>query len=175
MYAIIYSLFLGFGITIGTVLYGMMDKNATSRTQCHEPMSSNLYYVFVPAFALCLQIVNQAKYKQMPSMTIIAFIGWVINFHSSTYFKSNAQISNTLGALGIGIAANVHARFGRHVENWSIGVWEGRLRPHFVKVRKLYRSKRHGPHSHAPKVERSQYDPTHSGSQPHSRASSISE
>jgi uncharacterized membrane protein YjjP (DUF1212 family) len=56
VYAIIYSLFLGFGITIGTVLYGMMDKNATSRTQCHEPMSSNFYYLFVPAFALCLMV-----------------------------------------------------------------------------------------------------------------------
>ena len=108
-------------------------------------------------------------------MTIIAFIGWVINFHSSTYFKSNAQISNTLGALGIGIAANAHARFGRHVENWGLSVWEERIRPRLVKVRKLYRSKRRGPRHAAAKVERSQYDPTHSGSQPHSRASSISE
>ena len=174
VYAIIYSLFLGFGITIGTVLYGMMDKNATSRTQCHDPMSSNFYYLFVPGFALCLQVVNQAKYKQMPSMTIIAFIGWVINFHSSSYFKSNSQISNTLGALGIGIAANMHARFGRHVENWSLGVWEERIRPQLVKVRKMYRRQRHGHRGAAVKIERSQYDPTHSGSQPHSRASSVS-
>jgi uncharacterized membrane protein YjjP (DUF1212 family) len=175
VYAIIYSLFLGFGITIGTVLYGMMDKNATSRTTCHDPMSSNFYYLFVPAFALCLQVVNQAKYKQMPSMTIIAFIGWVINFHSSTYFKSNAQVSNTLGALGIGIAANIHARFGRHAENWSIGFWEDKIRPRLVKIRKLYRSKRHGPRGASHKIERSQYDPTHSGSAPNSRSSSISE
>lgn len=56
VYAIIYSLFLGFGITIGTVLYGMMDNNATSRTSCHDPMSSNFYYLFVPAFAICLMV-----------------------------------------------------------------------------------------------------------------------
>ncbi|KAH7069833.1 hypothetical protein BKA63DRAFT_89405 [Paraphoma chrysanthemicola] len=176
VYAIIYSLFLGFGITIGTVLYGMMDKNATSRTSCRDPMSTNFYYLFVPAFAICLMIVNQAKYKQMPSMTVIAFIGWVVNFHSSTYFKSNAQVSNTLGALAIGIAANIHARFGRHVENWSLGVWETHLRPKLVKVRKLYRRQRHGPRSqqHA-KVERSAYDPTRSSSVPTSRASSISD
>jgi uncharacterized membrane protein YjjP (DUF1212 family) len=174
VYAIIYSLFLGFGITIGTVLYGMMDKNATSRTTCHNPMSTNFYYLFVPAFALCLMVVNQAKYKQMPSMTVIAFIGWVVNFHSSTYFKSNAQISNTLGALAIGIAANMHARFGRHVENWCIGFWEDTLRPHVVKVRKLWNRRSHGPiRTH--KVERSEYNPTHSGSQPHSRASSVSD
>jgi uncharacterized membrane protein YjjP (DUF1212 family) len=174
VYAIIYSLFLGFGITIGTVLYGMMDKNATSRTSCHDPMSTNYYYLFVPAFALCLMVVNQAKYKQMPSMTIIAFIGWVINFHSSTYFKSNAQVSNTLGALGIGIAANIHARFGRHVENWSIGIWEENVRPRLMKVKKAWRRQNHGP-LNTPKIERSEYDPTHSGSQPTSRASSVSD
>lgn len=174
VYAIIYSLFLGFGITIGTVLYGMMDDNATSRTTCLEPMSTNFYYLFVPAFAICLMIVNQAKFKQIPSMTVIAFIGWVVNFHSSKYFKSNAQVSNTLGALAIGIAANAHARFGRHVENWSLDTWENKVRPQLLKVRKVYRRNRHGPiHTH--KVERSSYDPTHSDSQPTSRASSVSE
>ncbi|KAF1938715.1 DUF1212-domain-containing protein [Clathrospora elynae] len=174
VYAIIYSLFLGFGITIGTVLYGMMDRNATSRTSCHEPMSTNFYYLFVPGFALCLQVVNQAKYKQMPAMTVIAFIGWVVNFHSSKYFKSNAQVSNTLGALAIGIAANVHARFGRHAENWSLDMWENKLRPQFLKARKIYRGKTHGPlRTH--KVERSTYDPTHNGSAPTSRSSSVSE
>lgn len=175
VYAIIYSLFLGFGITIGTVLYGMMDKNATSRTQCHDPMSESFYYLFVPAFAICLMVVNQAKFKQMPSMTVIAFIGWVVNFQSSTYFKSNAQISNTLGALAIGIAANVHARFGRHVENWSLDVWEHRIRPHLVKARKAYQRKVHGPQRKTPKIERSEYDPTQTSSQTTSRASSVSD
>jgi uncharacterized membrane protein YjjP (DUF1212 family) len=173
VYAIIYSLFLGFGITIGTVLYGMMDKNATSRTQCHEPMSSNFYYLFVPAFAICLMVVNQAKYKQMPSMTVIAFIGWVVNFHSSSYFKSNAQVSNTLGALAIGIAANAHARFGRHVENWSLDLWENQLRPRVVKMRKFYQRRQKS--LRGLKVEHSGYDRTYSTSQSSSRASSVSE
>lgn len=121
-----------------------------------------------------IQVVNQAKYKQMPSMTVIAFIGWVVNFHSSTYFKSNAQVSNTLGALAIGIAANAHARFGRHVENSSLDFWENNLRPRLVKIRKMYRRKTHGP-LRVPKVERSEYDPTHNDSRPVSRASSVSE
>jgi hypothetical protein len=114
------------------------------------------------------QIVNQAKYKQMPSMTVIAFIGWVVNFHSSKYFKSNAQVSNTLGALAIGIAANAHARFGRHIENWSLDMWENNMRPHAVKARKLWQRKSHGPIRSARKIERSEYDPTHNGSGPNS-------
>ena len=108
-------------------------------------------------------------------MTIIAFIGWVVNFHSSKYFSSNAQVSNTLGALAIGIAANAHARFGRHIENWGLDTWENKIRPRLVKVRKLWQRKRHGPLHSVPKLERSEYDPTHNGSHPMSRASSISE
>ena len=175
VYAIIYSLFLGFGITIGTVLYGMMDKKATSETTCRDPMSSHFYYLFVLAFALCLMIVNQAKYKQMPSMAIIALIGYVVNFHSSQYFKANAQVSNTLGALAIGIAANVHARFGRHVENWSLDTWENKLRPHFMALRKKYLRNRHGAMRSFPKVERSEYNTAHDDSATHSRASSVSD
>jgi hypothetical protein len=108
-------------------------------------------------------------------MTVIAFIGWVVNFHSSTYFKSNAQVSNTLGALAIGIAANAHARFGRHVENWSLDLWENNLRFKVVKVRKFFDRRTHGPRPFAPKVERSEYDPAHSTSRPTSSASSMSE
>jgi uncharacterized membrane protein YjjP (DUF1212 family) len=175
VYAIIYSLFLGFGITIGTVLYGMMDHNATSNKTCRDPMSSHYYYIFVVIFALCLMVVNQAKYKQMPSMAIIALIGYVVNFHSSQYFKNNAQVSNTLGALAIGIAANIHARFGRHLENWSLDQWEHKLRPRFVKLRKRYLRNRPGPLSHVPKSERSEYSATQNNSAPHSTASSVSD
>lgn len=146
VYAIIYSLFLGFGITIGTVLFGLMYKDATSQTQCREPMASHWYYFFVIAFSLCLMVINQAKVKQMPSMTVISLIGYVVNFHSSSYFKSNAQISNTLGALAIGIAANLQARFGRHVENWSIDFWENKLRPQYSRLRKRWMRSRHGAH-----------------------------
>jgi uncharacterized membrane protein YjjP (DUF1212 family) len=42
VYAIIYSLFLGFGITIGTAFYGLMDSNATSATSCQSPIGQ--YY-----------------------------------------------------------------------------------------------------------------------------------
>ncbi|ORY10105.1 hypothetical protein BCR34DRAFT_486200 [Clohesyomyces aquaticus] len=144
VYAIIYSLFLGFGITIGTVLFGMMYKDATSSTHCKDPMSSNWYYLFVLAFSLCLIIINQAKWKQVPVMLTIALIGYVVNFHSSQYFRGNAQVSNTLGALAIGVTANLHARFGRHVENWSLDIWESHLRPRFLKLRKRWYRGHHG-------------------------------
>ncbi|KAF2009655.1 DUF1212-domain-containing protein [Aaosphaeria arxii CBS 175.79] len=145
VYAIIYSLFLGFGITIGTVLFGLMYNDATSRTECVNPMNPRWYYLFVVGFTICLTVINQAKYKQMPAMLCIALIGYAVNYNSSQYFKGNAQVSNTLGALSIGVVANIHARFGRHVENWSLDFWESKLRPRWVKIRKSWQRRRHGP------------------------------
>ena len=53
VYAIIYSLFLGFGITIGTAIYGLIDpKRATSATQCQNTMHQYLPFIFVPPFTL---------------------------------------------------------------------------------------------------------------------------
>ncbi|KAM3076293.1 hypothetical protein ACMFMG_006203 [Clarireedia jacksonii] len=110
VYAIIYSLFLGFGITIGTAVYGLLDANATSRTTCHAPMNPYYRWFFVPMFTLCLSVINQAKFKQMPVMLSISFAGYVVNFFSAKRFPSSAQISNTLGALAVGVLGNLYSR-----------------------------------------------------------------
>jgi uncharacterized membrane protein YjjP (DUF1212 family) len=73
VYALIYTLFLGYGITIGTILYGYMDENAVSSIHCSVGDSwytkrppENYYIFFVLAFTLCLCAINQAKWKQTP-------------------------------------------------------------------------------------------------------------
>ncbi|KAI9680674.1 MAG: hypothetical protein M1817_004114 [Caeruleum heppii] len=110
VYAIIYSLFLGFGITIGTAFYGLMDKDATSATECQGQLSPYYSFLFVPPFTMCLVIINQGKWDQAPVMLGIALIGYVVNFFSSREFPANAQISNTLGALTVGLLGNVYSR-----------------------------------------------------------------
>lgn len=113
VYAIIYSLFLGYGITIGTALYGLMDSNAISETTCSNQLGDYYKWLFVPCFTLCLCIINQAKWKQMPVMLLISFSGYVVNFFSAKKFPSSAQLSNTFGALAVGVLGNLYSRM-RH-------------------------------------------------------------
>ena len=129
VYAIIYSLFLGFGITIGTAIYGIMDRNAVSSTTCQSEMPKHWFFFFVPGFTLCLIVINQAKWKQAPMMMIIAFVGYVVNFFSSERFSGNSQVANTLGALAIGVIANTYSRIGSRIENRLLDLWEDILRP----------------------------------------------
>ncbi|KAK7745537.1 hypothetical protein SLS53_003037 [Cytospora paraplurivora] len=141
VYAMIYTLFLGYGITIGAVLYGLMDKNATSATTCSNPLSTPWYLLFVVGFTFALCIINQAKFKQMPVMIFISFSGYVVSSYTSRSLDSST-VSNTLGALTIGVLANLYSRLSRHAENFWLD----------LKMRKINRDLEKGlaPHSDDP-------------------------
>lgn len=141
VYAIIYSLFLGFGILIGSVIMGMyccfqeldcerrvltqttglIYPAAQSEVTCNIPPwwdASDLGYklifvrfIWVPIFAACLAIINQAKWRQIPAMVLIAIGGYQANFWISTRISKNIQVANAIGAFVIGCMANLYSRF----------------------------------------------------------------
>ena len=119
VYAIIYSLILGFSITVGVALYGSLDSNATSAYECsrweswwdnNEPLS---HFPFVPLFAMCLIIINQGKWTQAPMMIFVAFAGYQVNYWSTKRFASEPQVADALGAFAIGTLGNLYSRL-RH-------------------------------------------------------------
>jgi uncharacterized membrane protein YjjB (DUF3815 family) len=112
VYGIIFTLFLAFGITVGTTVYGALDSSATSTLTCSSPWPFWWQIIFVPAFTLAWVIVNQAPWRKMPAMVLLSLAGWVANHFSGQYFSSNIAISQALGALTIGILANLYSRLG---------------------------------------------------------------
>ncbi|KAF4877890.1 Pheromone-regulated membrane protein 10 [Colletotrichum aenigma] len=110
VYAVIYSLFLGFGITIGTAIYGLIDENAVSTTTCENQIPTYLTFIFVPLFVVCIAILYQAKWRQMPVMLVVAFAGYMVNYFSGLRFSAAPQVANTLGALTVGVLANLYSR-----------------------------------------------------------------
>ncbi|KAI3391096.1 hypothetical protein diail_7947 [Diaporthe ilicicola] len=113
VYAVIYSLFLGYGITVGTALYGAVDPNAASESTCRDPLSSHWNFLFIPLYAFFSTVMVQAKWKQMPVMILIATAGYAVNFWSSQKFSASAPIAYTFGAFTIGVLANLYSRL-RH-------------------------------------------------------------
>ncbi|PSR88485.1 hypothetical protein BD289DRAFT_452731 [Coniella lustricola] len=139
VYAMIYTLFLGYGVTIGATLYGLMDKNAVSETTCSNPLNSYWDLLFVPLFTVCLCVINQAKWKQIPVMLGISFAGYVVNSFTNKAVSSST-VSNTLGALTIGVLANFYSRLSRHTENLWLDFWEKQLQPRIQRLRNPARS-----------------------------------
>ncbi|KAL4905515.1 hypothetical protein BDW74DRAFT_17623 [Aspergillus multicolor] len=117
IYAIIYSLFLGYGVTVGTTIYGLIDGNATSERECKNlDVYSSVYiqkFCFVPLYIIFVAIINQAKWKQLPVMILIALSGYVTNYFSTTKLGSNSEVANTVGAFTIGLLGNLYSRVWR--------------------------------------------------------------
>ncbi|KAL4789617.1 hypothetical protein BDV19DRAFT_394876 [Aspergillus venezuelensis] len=117
VYAIIYSLFLGYGVTVGTTIYGLIDMNASSDRECKNLDVYGSGYIqrfcFVPLFVIFVAIINQAKWKQLPVMIVIALCGYITNYFSTTKLGSNSEVANTVGAFTIGLLGNLYSRLWR--------------------------------------------------------------
>ncbi|KAJ5655750.1 hypothetical protein N7507_007700 [Penicillium longicatenatum] len=114
VYTIIYSLFLGYGVTVGTTIYGLMDHNATDQQTCSGASEDwgNEYiqhFPFVALFCLFAALLNQSKAKQLPVTVFLGVCGYVTNYFSTKKLGSN-QVANTVGAFTIGLLANLYSR-----------------------------------------------------------------
>lgn len=111
-YAIIYSLFLGFGITLGAALYGWVDSNATDKAQCDtgHSVDDKWRILFVPMFSTCLGLINQARWRQIPVMVVIASIGYIGTYFAGKHFQEVTEFTAAIGAFIIGILGNMYSR-----------------------------------------------------------------
>ncbi|KAH7018502.1 uncharacterized protein B0I36DRAFT_253065 [Microdochium trichocladiopsis] len=115
VYAIIYSLFLGYGITVGATLYGYVDPHANLDSTCRNPANQYWGFLFVPLFILFATFINNAKLKQMPLMVLVGTVGYVVNFYTSKKFAESLPIAYALGAFTVGLLANAYSRFAHGV------------------------------------------------------------
>lgn len=121
VYAIIFTLFLGFGILIGTALYGFFDSQAVTATTCQMPWYWNTLterwratyaqFIWVPIFALAISIMHQAKPQHLPAMVFTATCGHQAFYWSLARFAQNLQFAGMIAAFASGLLANLYAQF----------------------------------------------------------------
>ncbi|KAL2825669.1 hypothetical protein BJY01DRAFT_230109 [Aspergillus pseudoustus] len=114
VYTILYSLFLGYGVTVGTTIYGAIDSNATSDITCaRQSVWGSTYtqhFPFVAVYCLIAALINQSKIRQTPIMVLIGTAGYVTNYFSTQKLGSSSEVANTVGAFTIGFLANMYSR-----------------------------------------------------------------
>ncbi|KAI0064971.1 DUF1212-domain-containing protein [Artomyces pyxidatus] len=124
-YALIYSLFLGFGLAIGAEAYEKMTGNEIVGPEDYSCMESHsnqpwyqstpsLWWAFltVPAYSLFLSLRNHAPWdrKELVILILISCIGWVTNHFTGTKFPNQSDISAAVGAFAVGLIANIYGR-----------------------------------------------------------------
>jgi uncharacterized membrane protein YjjP (DUF1212 family) len=117
MYALVYALMLAHGVAIGSSLYGIIDHDAASGTQCEDLISPFWNLLFVPFFSCQVAILGGAKWRQIPAMVTITFTMYCAFFFTQRFANGSFTFGATLGGLTMGIVGNAYARLGSRVEN----------------------------------------------------------
>ncbi|PVG00328.1 DUF1212-domain-containing protein [Serendipita vermifera] len=128
-YAIIYSLFLGFGLSIGSEVYHQIFGGPVlggSDYACAASHSvdgqwwrrtASPYWAFlcVPMYSLFLTLRNQSPIwrKELYFAVLVACAGWTANHFASKRFVNRSDISSSLGAFVVGVAGNIYGRFSQ--------------------------------------------------------------
>ncbi|KAF9810817.1 hypothetical protein IEO21_06797 [Rhodonia placenta] len=135
-FSIIYSLFLGFGLSIGATAYSkithhpLAGANDLTCNNSHDPngpwyqQTPSLWWAFltVPLYSLSLSLRNQAPTNRYETLllVIISCVGWVCNHFTGTKFPNQSDISAAVGGLAVGFISNLYGRFFRNGNAFAV-------------------------------------------------------
>ncbi|KZT05711.1 DUF1212-domain-containing protein [Laetiporus sulphureus 93-53] len=126
-FSIIYSLFLGFGLSIGATIYSKMTHHTLAGSDdltCNQshPAGGPWYqitpsewwaFLTVPMYSLFLSLRNQAPYNRKETYILVAIscVGWVCNHFTGTKFPNQNDIPAAVGGMAVGFLANLYGKF----------------------------------------------------------------
>ncbi|POY73279.1 hypothetical protein BMF94_3613 [Rhodotorula taiwanensis] len=128
VYAILYSLFLGFGLSIGSeiyartglTIYGSTDYTCSALRGDGVPWYRNTippwwYFLTIPMYLLVLALRNGQPLfrKETLVMIVVGSAGFVSNYFSGKAFINRPDISSAIGSFAVGILGNLYGKFTR--------------------------------------------------------------
>ncbi|KAG0240777.1 hypothetical protein BGX31_001665 [Mortierella sp. GBA43] len=119
-YAVVFSLLLGYGLTIGSSIWTLIDSSSGNdekiTTGCPSgTLDPKWNILFVPLFAISLNIWLKAHPRQWPLAIVLSIVGYTVSYTSSTYAGAQTEVSSALAAFAIGFLGNVYQRLTRQL------------------------------------------------------------
>lgn len=126
VYAIVYSFLLGYGIEMGSEIFGTIDPESvdpnSEARKVHEEgcASANaattiipkwFYFLTVPLFAVSYCLYLRARPPRWPVMITVAACGFVTNFVLSTFANAPSQVLQVVPAFVVGLLGNILSKF----------------------------------------------------------------
>ncbi|GAA5993242.1 hypothetical protein JCM10908_004528 [Rhodotorula pacifica] len=127
-YGILYSLFLGFGLSVGAEIYTRAGREAAPGGDDYTcaylrdgapwyraRISPWFYFLTVPGFLICMALKNGQPLLRRDSlaMVVIGSAGFAANFYSAKAFVNSSALVSFIGSFVVGVLGNVWARMTR--------------------------------------------------------------
>lgn len=110
-YAVIYSLLLGYGMAVGSQVWGLIDEDAVASADCPRSVDPRWKILLVPCYLVVQAVLIRARPRQIPIQVIIGSAAYTVNYFVSQ--RATAQVADTASALTLGILGHLWARSQR--------------------------------------------------------------
>ncbi|KAI8992605.1 hypothetical protein BDB01DRAFT_716961 [Pilobolus umbonatus] len=112
VYAIMYVLFLAFGIGYGCSIWRLTHNNEAIDTTASCQSGMNPYWIFLilPLLTLGFAIVFGASIGQWIPMICASAVGYSVHYFVELYVGPGSVITPSAGALALGLFGNIYAR-----------------------------------------------------------------
>ncbi|KAI9007917.1 hypothetical protein CLU79DRAFT_777507 [Phycomyces nitens] len=124
VYAILYSFLLGYGVEMGSQLYGTIEPESISAQgqspECQHALSAGtcitvenqwFYFLTVPLFALAYCVYLRARPSRWPTMVFVSVCGFVVNWALSCHAKAPQQVLQVVPSFAVGLIGNLLTKF----------------------------------------------------------------
>ncbi|GAA5863573.1 hypothetical protein JCM3774_006531 [Rhodotorula dairenensis] len=127
-YGTLYSLFLGFGLSVGAEIYTRAGRESApggddyTCTYLREgapwyraKIPPWFYFLTVPGFLICMALKNGQPLLRRDSLAMVAIgsAGFAANFFSAKAFVNSSALVSFIGSFVVGVLGNVWARMTR--------------------------------------------------------------
>ncbi|KAF9901811.1 hypothetical protein EC991_005637 [Linnemannia zychae] len=111
-YSLIYCLFLGFGLSIGSNLWDVFKEPPPGDLKmgyCH-PATEPWRWVLFPLLAVAFNIQLYATPKQWPVMIVCSSVGYAVSEFAGLYWPHSLHIAAAVSAFVVGLLGNIYER-----------------------------------------------------------------
>ncbi|CAO3623061.1 unnamed protein product [Cunninghamella echinulata] len=120
IHAIMYVLFLGFGMSYGNTVWGLThpgnsDDFKDTMQACANPVDPLWYILMLPVACFGISICFGASLKQYPAFTLNAAVGFTVYFFMSKVVGPTSIITPSVGAFALGLTGNIYGRITKRL------------------------------------------------------------
>ncbi|KAI7865506.1 hypothetical protein BDF14DRAFT_1824283 [Spinellus fusiger] len=112
IHAIMYVLFLGFGLGYGASVWNLthVEETIELAAVCNNPVSPYWYILLLPISGITIAVVFGAAKSQWIPFTMNAAVGFVVTFFLARVTHGDQNITSSVGAFALGLTGNLYGR-----------------------------------------------------------------
>ncbi|KAF9123513.1 hypothetical protein BGW39_008907 [Mortierella sp. 14UC] len=117
-YSLIYCLFLGFGLSVGSNLWDVFKEPPPDDLKmgyCH-PATEPWRWVLFPVLATAFNIQLHATPKQWPVMIVCSSVGYAVSEFAGLYWSHSLHIAAAVSAFVVGLLGNIYERLTHELD-----------------------------------------------------------